>query len=193
MTCGGLALPHCPSPALQIQAPGHLSSQPALQRAARECHAPPNTHTLCNGRRQQLGAAGPPGLPCDGPQAQDLCPGPLTRGSSHRPVGRAKHTVFRAAGRVSQPPVLLRPLSQFPHRDGGDGNAGRVKGDKLLPWAGPGWGWGQLVTVRTPASGLELGISGGGRAWPEPLEARTLGPAAPGAPSCSAVTSSRRG
>lgn len=39
-------------------------------------------------------------------------------------------------------------------------NAGGVKGDKLLPWAGPGWGWGQLVTIRTPASGLELGISG---------------------------------
>lgn len=71
--------PHCPSPALQTQAPGHLSSQPALQRAARECHTPPNTHTLCNGRRQQRGAAGPPGLPCrwatgSGPVSRPLDP-----------------------------------------------------------------------------------------------------------------------
>ena len=118
---------------------------------------------------------------------------PLALGSSHRPVGRAKSSVFRAAGRGSQPPVLLRPLGHFPHLDGGHGNAGKVKGAQLLPWAGTGWEWGQSVTVRTPGSGLDPGISGGGGAWPKPLEARTLGPAAPGALPCSAITGSRRG
>ena len=42
------------SPRSSDKAPGHLSSHPALQRAARECHAPPNMHTLCKGRRWQL-------------------------------------------------------------------------------------------------------------------------------------------
>lgn len=75
----GLALPHCPSPALSnLLAPGHLSSQPALQRAAQGVSRSPNTHTLCNGRRQQLGAAGLPGFLQMGHEAQDLCPGPLT-------------------------------------------------------------------------------------------------------------------
>lgn len=52
----GLALPHCPPPpsALPIQAPGRLSSHPALQRAATECNPLPNTRTLCKGRRRQL-------------------------------------------------------------------------------------------------------------------------------------------
>ena len=50
----GSALPHCPPPALPIQAPGHLSSPLALQPAARECNPLPNTRTLCKGRRRQL-------------------------------------------------------------------------------------------------------------------------------------------
>ena len=63
-----------------------------------------------------------------------------------------------------------------------------------LPRGGDG---GRSVTVRTPASGLELRISGHSRAWPEPLEAWTLGPVAPGAhpalPAAEAGKSLRNG
>lgn len=59
-----------------------------------------------------------------------------------------------------------------------------------FPGLAQGGDGGRPVTVRTPASGLEPGISGRSRAWPEPLEDWTLGPVAPGAHPASPAAGS---
>lgn len=74
---------------------------------------------------------------------------------------------------------------------------GGLEVTSCFPGLAQGGDGGRSVTVRTAASGLEPGISGHSRAWPESLEAWTLGPVAPGAhpalPAAGAGKSLRSG
>ena len=79
----------------------------------------------------------------------------------------------------------------------GTGALGGLEATSCFPGLPQGGDGGRSVTVRMPASGLEPRFSGRSRAWPEPLEAWTLGPVAPGAhpalPAAEAGKSLRNG
>ena len=97
-------------------------------------------------------------------------------------MGRVKNAAFWAAECVSQPPVSLRPLGWFPHLDGGDGSAGRVRGDQLLPWAATGWGWGAVSNCQDASVGAgaaDLRTQQGLARFPRGLDSRTSGPRGP--------------